>query len=483
MEFDRIERLQGSVSMLKTVCAAVVAFSVTVQANLNGTIATEELPHEDAYVYVPPRNIPMGCARFYQSDPIGTVHGTRYWQLCTTVGNDKPKTFEIGEGEFSELAHEDYGNHLVNSVSFISTGPDTWVEIFAERGNKGVSYEITPLADVDLSLVTDLSNPEELTFNDNVLSGNIRSRTSTRENPDSLRKKPTQDPIHLWYKFVNVPRINVTDSGCGYFYDKVPENSNTLLNGFAICLTRNQHLAHINIKDMTDKDSLLKGIRNSSLVAIKPWTGDTAHKEAHKAKYLRSTESLLRRRLQTIEKNISDQEAPTPSSAPTESFFNATDELTGGWLSWLEHGFEDMLMDLEYLLEEGMQMFLGNETQAHATKHSSEIPATARTYPTEISSQRVVTNPNAPDLSGIKYVEAGWDVNIALWNEDNFKGNQTIIPARSAVITEDYSVNSIFLISHKYIRNEPSASAAVKKAALQEKLERTAKLARKVKQQ
>lgn len=479
----REDRSKGFISMLKTVCAAVVALFVTVQANLNGTVLTEELPHEDAYVYVPPRNIPMGCARFYQSDPIGTEHGTRYWQLCTTVGDDEPRKFEIGQGEFSDLAHEHYGNHLVNSLSFISTGPDTWVEIFAERDNKGKSYEITPLADVDLSLVTDLSNPEELTFNDNVLSGNIRSRTSTRENPDSLRKRATQDPIHLWYKFVNVPRINVTDSGCGYFYDKVPVDSKTLLNGFVVCLTKNQHLAHINIKDMTDKDSLLKGMRNSSLIAIKPWTGDTAHKDAHRAKYLRSPESLLTRRLQTTDENVSDQEAPTPSSAPTESFFNATDELTGGWLSWLEHSFEDMLMDLEYLLEEGIEMFLGNGTETQIATQSSEIPESARIYPTEISSQRVVASPNAPDLSGIKYVEAGWDVNIALWNEDNFRGNQTIIPARSAVITEDYSVNSLFLISHKYIRNEPSASAAVKNAALQEKMKKAANLARKKKQQ
>jgi len=470
--------------MLKTICAALVTFSVTVQANLNGTVPTEELTHPDTYVYVAPQDIPMGCARFYQSDPIGAQHGTMYWQVCTDVGDDAPKTFEIGSGEFADLEHEAYGNHIVNSVSFISTGPDTWVEMFAERGNKGKSYEVTPLANVDLSLVEDLSNPEELTFNDNILSGTIRSRTSTRENPDSLRKNPKQAPIHLWYKFVNVPRINVTDSGCGYFYDKVPEDSNTLLNGFAVCLTRNQHLAHINIKDMGDKDSLLKNLRNSSLVAIKPWTGDSKHKEAHRAKYLRSQKSMESRRLQIENGTTGDEELPSPSSAPTESFFNATDELTGGWLSWLEHSFEDMLMDLEYLLEEGIEMFLGNETETETqvATQTSDVPAAARTHPTEISSRRIASSPNSPDLSGIKYVEAGYDVDIALWNNDNFMGNQTILPARTAVITEDYSVNSIFLISHKYVRNEPSASAAVKKEALQAKLKKAAKMARKTKQ-
>ena len=468
--------------MLKTICAFIVAFFAVVQANLNGTVPTEELPHVDANVYVLPQSIPMGCARFYQSDPIGVKHGTRYWQLCTNVGNDEPKTFEIGHGAFADLAHEDYGNHIVNSISFITTGPDTWVEIFAERGNKGKSFEVTPLANVDLSLVEDLSNPDELTFNDNILSGTIRSRTSSRENPDSLRKKPTQAPIHLWYKFVNVPRINITDSGCGYFYDKVPVDSSTLLNGFAVCLTRNQHLAHVNIKDMSDKDSLLKGLRNSSMVAIKPWTGDAAHKEAHRAKYLRSFDSKNKRRLQSENGTMGDEEVPIPSPAPTESFFNATDELSGGWLSWLEHSFEDMLMDLEYLLEEGIEMFLGNGTETQVATQTADEPQTSRVHPTEISSRRIASTPNSPDLSGIKYVEAGWDVDIALWNQDDFRGNQTIIPARSAVITEDYSVNSIFLISHKYVRNEPSASAAVKKAALEKNMKKAANLARKTKQ-
>ena len=465
--------------MSKVICAILLAFSFSVHANLNGTVDTEELPHVDEYVYVAPQNIPMGCARFYQSDPIGAQHGTRYWQVCTDVGVDEPKKFEIGQTEpFTDLSHEDYGNHVVNSVSFITTGPDTWVEVFAERDNKGKFFEITPLSNVDLSLVEDLSNPDELTFNDNVLSGNIRSRTSTRENPDSIRKKSSQAPIHLWYKLMNVPRVNVTDSGCGYFYDEVPDDATTLLNGFAVCLTKDQHLAHINIKDMMDQDSLLKSMRNSSLIAIKPWTGDVAHKEAHEAKYLR-TASALQARVRRLQ---AEEDQPTPSSAPTMSFFNATNELTGGWLSWLEHGFEDMLMDLEYLLEEGIEMFLGNETETQVAAQSSDVPEAARTISTEISSRRIAANPNSPDLSGIKYVEAGWDVDIALWNDDNFRGNQTIIRSRSAVITEDYSVNSIFLISHKYVRNEPSAPAGMKQAALQKKMNKAANLARKTKQ-
>ena len=67
-------------------------------------------------------------------------------------------------------------------------------------------------------------------------------------------------------------------------------------------------------------------------------------------------------------------------------------------------------------------------------------------------------------------------------DEEKYRGNQTNIRSRSADITEDYSVNSIFLISHKYVRNEPSAPAGMKQAALQKKMNKAANLARKTKQ-
>ena len=120
----------------------------------------------------------------------------------------------IGAGIFEKLKDQ-WGQETTNSVSFISTGnavhevlfdqsiliyrmlisfshssvtyltystpirfipgPSTWVDIYTQRSQEGNHYEITPLRDVDLSLVGALDNPDQTTWNDNVMSGFIRS--------------------------------------------------------------------------------------------------------------------------------------------------------------------------------------------------------------------------------------------------------------------------------------------------------------------
>merc|ERR1711871_1584986 len=126
----------------------------------------------------------------------------------------------IGSGIFSKIKDK-YGMETQNSISFIPTGPSAWVDIYAQGGQGGGHYEITPLRDVDLSLVTSLDNPDETTFNDNILSGFIRSSDARHENPDGLLNDVGQEPTAVYYRFVGTGRIE-PENGCAYFYDSDP---------------------------------------------------------------------------------------------------------------------------------------------------------------------------------------------------------------------------------------------------------------------
>ena len=469
--------------------------------NLLGTVKTIELSHPNEYAYVPPKDIPIGCARLYISDPIGVPNGTRWWQLCTSPQKDTPQSFEVGQGILEALSHEGYGIHTANSISFISTGQDAWVDVYAESGLRGSHYEITPLRDVDLSLVTNTDNPDELSFNDNVISGTLRSTTESFESPETLLKEPNVAPIASWYSFSNVPRINITSSGCGYFYDRIPTSASDLLQGFALCLSHDHHLAHMNIKDMTNRGLiLLKNESVANLHAIKPWTGDAAHLEEHKRKYLRSSVTFeappmpdtfygVRRKLGENR----DQEDPSASF----SYYNTTGELTENIINGTQKfftsfydGISVILTDIEWAFEEYVEKpvfdFLGEDSSENSTSPDYTAEKEDPTPPsnrsaTSISHVRLPPSVNQVDLSGIKYVEAGKDLDIALWTEDNFRGNQTILKANHAAITDQYVVNSIFLISHVYVRNIPSTSQAISQPNLKqrEKLYKAANLARK----
>ena len=48
--------------------------------------------------------------------------------------------------------------------------------------------------------------------------------------------------------FKNVHYVPV-NAGCGYFYDGDPTLSGARVNGFAVCETNDQHLAHVNQHD------------------------------------------------------------------------------------------------------------------------------------------------------------------------------------------------------------------------------------------
>ena len=81
------------------------------------------------------------------------------------------------------------------------------------------------------------------------MSGHIRSSDAENENPDSNNMSPDIVPIAVWYTFLNVAMVP-PNSGCGYFYDADPSSGNARVNGFALCETNGQHLAHVNQHDM-----------------------------------------------------------------------------------------------------------------------------------------------------------------------------------------------------------------------------------------
>jgi len=204
--------------------------------------------------YVHPTLIKPGCARFYMSNPHSFVKGwsedtTQYWQVCVAQERDTPAKMAIGAGLFAKIKDK-FGADTANSISYISTGAHCWVEIFSGKGQTGETYEITPLADIDLATIPLLHIPDHLSFNDNIISGFIRSTDSDGENPDSGNVVPGQVPVAVWYTFENVQSVPA-DHGCAYFYDADPTVG--LANGFCVCVSDDQHLAHVNVKDMHDR--------------------------------------------------------------------------------------------------------------------------------------------------------------------------------------------------------------------------------------
>jgi len=209
--------------------------------------------------YKEPTEVPEGCARFYVSNPnANSPHGdqqkmedTQHWTVCVKDENsqsDRPAKYSIGAGLF-DTVKDKYGQEHNNSISFISTGPKCWVDIYSKRSQKGQKYTIDPLQNVDLSDVPLHDTPGLTSYNDNVMSGHIRSSDAEDENPDSNNMPADVVPIAVWYTFLNVAMIPA-NSGCGYFYDSDPSSSNARVNGFALCETNGQHLAHVNQHDM-----------------------------------------------------------------------------------------------------------------------------------------------------------------------------------------------------------------------------------------
>lgn len=389
-----------------------------------------------------PANINPGCARFYISDPIKEEGGTKYWQVCSKVRRDHAAKMSIGSGVFAKIKDK-YGMETQNSISFISTGPSTWVDIYAQGSQGGAHYEITPLRDVDLSLVTSLDNPDETTFNDNILSGFIRSSDARHENPDGLLNDVGQEPIAVYYRFVGTGRIE-PENGCAYFYDSDP-TVNHEANGFTTCVSHDQHLAHVSEKDMEERGEVLLGPQpfvNGTIsdkqdpdagypqdeygnpLEPEPWEGDEAHEVEASTKYGRRSVFKLRRL---------DAVVNTNATGGNETVLEVIEEdLEAAWESVVE-GFDWMFSSI-------VHVFLGDNT----TKVAPHVTQTAAEPAVDVSTE---------DHTGIKYIEAGLMVDVAAWTNDDFAGKQTMITAGNAA-NMDHVVNSFFLVSKKYHANK-----------------------------
>jgi len=411
--------------------------------DLSGDVDTVELPHKDGPVYIAPKDITPGCARFYISDPIKFKdHGTKWWQMCAKPGSDTSNKYNIGSGIFVKIKDK-YGAETANSISYISTGPDTWVNIYAQPRFEGHGYEITPLRDVDLAIVDSGDNPDEETFNDNVLSGYIRSYDSSNENPDSNIIEDGIIPVAVWYKFENAPR-QPTDSGCGYFYDADPNGAD--VNGIVLCVSNNQHLAHVSVKDLKNRGLILKKSKEQSkLQALNhrsgPWKGD--REPAY----------------HTHIKNSSNRKLSSSTgiwSFITDDFWTS---LGGFWEGFVE--------SISTVFEEAIQIFTGpppvNVTNIdNSTFILPNITnVTIDSVPEVTASAAPAAHINTVDLTGIKYVEAGPDLDIGIWTEDEFKGDQEIIKSGQAVLLDNRPVNSIFLISNHYKKTVPGGEPAL----------------------
>jgi len=201
--------------------------------------------------YIAPTDIRRGCARFYLSNPLSTFRGmsedgTQYWQICAQPEKDKPAKLAIGAGIFAKIKDK-FGDDTSNSISFISTGPGTWIDIYSKLRQTGETFAITPLQDIDLTQVPLKLDVDHNSFNDNIMSAFIRSTDGDNSDPDSGDLPPNVVPIAVWYTFKQVKSVPA-DNGCGYFYNADPTVG--LADGFAICFSDNQHLAHVNSHDM-----------------------------------------------------------------------------------------------------------------------------------------------------------------------------------------------------------------------------------------
>ena len=380
----------------------------------------------------------------------------------------------IGSGIFSKIKDK-YGMETQNSISFISTGPSAWVDIYAQGSQKGAHYEITPLRDVDLSLVTSLDNPDETTFNDNILSGFIRSSDARHENPDGLLSDVGQEPIAVYYRFVGTGRVE-PENGCAYFYDSDPTENheangvlknftkhllifriiclmryvlpfhfNVFSPGFATCVSHDQHLAHVSAKDMEERGQILLGPQpfvngtishkqdpdagypqdeNGDPLEPEPWDGDEAHQKEANAKYGRRSVFKLRRLDSTMDFN---------STGSNETVLEIIEEdIEAAWKSVVE--------SFDWMFSSIVHVFLDD----NSTVVEPHVSQTA-----DDSSVQITTE----DHTGIKYIEAGLMVDVAAWTNDDFAGKQTLITAGNAM-NVDHTVNSVFLVSKKYHANK-----------------------------
>jgi hypothetical protein len=347
----------------------------------------------------------------------------------------------IGSGVFSKIKDK-YGMETQNSISFISTGPSTWVDIYAQGSQGGAHYEITPLRDVDLSLVTSLDNPDETTFNDNILSGFIRSSDARHENPDDLLSDVGQEPIAVYYRFVGTGRVE-PENGCAYFYDSDP-TENHEANGFTTCVSHDQHLAHVSAEDMKERGQILLGPQpfvngtisdkqdphagypqdeNGNPLEPEPWSGDEAHQMEANEKYGRSVFKL--RRL--------DAKMDLNSTRNNETVLEIVEkDIEAAWESVIE-GFDWMFSSI-------VHVFLGD----NSTGIEPHVSRTADKHTIDVTTE---------DHTGIRYVEAGLMVDVAAWTNDDFAGKQTLITSGSAR-SVDHVVNSFFLVSKKYHANK-----------------------------
>lgn len=446
--------------MIYKLAILLFAFTCAVYGNMDGSEETAEFPHAIGSVYVEPRNIQKGCARFYISDPIKETSGTKYWQVCTKVDRDHPAKMSIGSGVFAKIK-DSYGQESQNSISFISTGPSAWVDIYAQDSQGGAHYEITPLRDVDLSLVTSMDNPDETTFNDNILSGFIRSSSGLSENPDGLLMDVGQEPHSVWYRFVGTGRIE-PESGCAYFYDSDPNESENV-NGFVTCVSHDQHFAHTSLKDMEDRGQILLGPQpyvngtisdrqtpqagvpqdeNGNPLEPEPWEGDMEHEKEANKKYGRKSHFRMAKR-RSLRRLVDEEEAPAPmkpAHAPVNGTHNET--ILEVIEEDLEMAWEEVVEGFDWLFSSIVHVFIGENT----TTHAAAVAPTSAAAPAE--------DATTEDHTGIKFIEAGPEVDIAVWTNDNFAGAQTMIKSGSSV-SVDHVVNSFFLVSTKYHANVP----------------------------
>jgi len=443
--------------MIYKLAIPVLTLMGVVYGNMDGTKETNEFEHPEGSVYVHPDNIQKGCARFYISDPIKETSGTKYWQVCTRPQRDHAAKMSIGSGMFEKIKDK-YGQESQNSISFISTGPSTWVDIYAQGRQGGAHYEISPLRDVDLSLVTSLDNPDETTFNDNILSGFIRSSSSNSENPDGLLMDVGQEPHSVYYRFVGTGRVE-PESGCAYFYDSDPTKSDDA-NGFVTCVSHDQHLAHTSLKDMEDRGQILLGPQpyvngtisdkqtpqagiaqdeNGEPLEPEPWEGDMEHEEEANAKYGRKSHFKMAKKRRLLRRLEGEETAAPmkPTPAPVNGTHNET--ILEIIEEDLEMAWEEVVEGFDWLFSSIVDVFIGENTTTQAAVQPAAAPAEDAT---------------TEDHTGIKFIEAGPDVDVAAWTNDNFAGVQTMITSGSKV-NVNHVVNSFFLVSKKYHVNAP----------------------------
>lgn len=401
--------------MIKSLVFAVLSASALAETLEPGVLQYE---HKERYVYVPPQNISRGCGRFYISNPITSgATGTKYWEVCAKPETDRGFRLEVGEGVWKKIKDR-YGAESANSISYVTTGPDCWVDLFTEHNLKGRAYEITPLRDVDLSLLKNVANPLEHTFNDNILSATVRSTLSTNEDPDTIDTPPGIIPVAVYYRINNMPKQQA-DNGCAYLYDADP-NTTPELSAMVVCVSQNQHLAHLSVKDLMKRSLILSNHVTYQMTEKGPWTGDENFKYYYNSRGLRGM----------------------PYSAYTISFFGSlADDLAGFW--------ESIVETVDTILTDVVAIFTGASLEP--------TPAPARR--------------NYTDLTGIAYVVAPPDADVALFTEDDFLGEQTLVTAGSEMPIGSGSVvpvvNSFFVVSKKYSKTiVPTATKAARMMAV-----------------